>query len=244
MYSPSIQKLIEKFSKFPTVGPRTAARFVFYLLKLSKEEIEDLLNSISNLKKNLKTCSLCFNAFEPAQVSSKFEAVDELRSSSRTELLRSKSEGREENKVFFSFANARVGEGEGEFCQICSNQTRNKNLLCIVANETDLTAIEKTKKYKGLYLILGGTVSALKKTDIEKLRIKELEARVKNHPEIQEIIIAINPTPDGEATTLYLERLLKPFNKKITRLGRGLPVGGELEYADEETLSSALESRR
>jgi len=225
MYSPSIQKLIEKFSKFPTVGPRTAARFVFYLLKLSKEEIEDLLNSISNLKKNLKTCSLCFNAFEPAQVSSKFEAVDELRSSPR-------------------FAAARVGEGEGEFCQICSNQTRNKNLLCIVANETDLTAIEKTKKYKGLYLILGGTVSALKKTDIEKLRIKELEARVKNHPEIQEIIIAINPTPDGEATTLYLERLLKPFNKKITRLGRGLPVGGELEYADEETLSSALESRR
>ena len=91
---------------------------------------------------------------------------------------------------------------------------------------------------------MGGTVSRLKKADIEKLRTKELEERVKNHPEIKEIIIAINPTVQGEATALYLERLLKPFHKKITRLGRGLPVGGELEYADEETLSSALEGRK
>ena len=102
-------------------------------------------------------------------------------------------------------------------------------------------------KYKGLYFILGGTIFALRKTDMEKLKIKELEARLKNHPEIKEIILAINPTPDGEATTLYLERLIKKlpvFKGRVTRLGRGLPVGGELEYADEETLSSALEGRR
>ena len=117
-------------------------------------------------------------------------------------------------------------------------------MLCIIEKETDLLVIEKTKKYKGLYFILGGTVSTFKKADVEKLRTKELEERVKNHPEIKEIIIATNPTTEGEATALYLERLLKSFNKKITRLGRGLPVGGELEYADEETLSSALESRR
>ena len=216
MFSPTIQKLIDLFSKFPTVGPRTAARFVFYLLKSSKEEIEELINSISDLKKTVKICSFCFNTFE----------------------------------------------GESELCPVCSNSRRDKSLLCIISNETDLVAIEKTKKYNGLYFILGGTVSRLKKADIEKLRTKELEERVKNHPpstakrgeagdeaksqrpEIKEIILATNSTTEGQATALYLERLLKPLNKKITRLGRGLPVGAELEYADEETLSSALEGRK
>ena len=198
MYSPSIRKLIDLFSKFPTVGPRTAARFVFYLLKLPKEEIENLISSINELKNNIKICKLCFNPFQ----------------------------------------------GDGEICEICQKPSRGKSLLCLVEKETDLISIEKTKKYNGLYFILGGTVPVLKKTDIEKLRVKELEERIKSHPEIKEIILATNPTTEGEATALYLERLLKPFNKKITRLGRGLPVGGELEYADEETLSSALESRR
>jgi len=198
LYPPSIQKLIDLFSKFPTVGPRTAARFVFYLMRAKKEEVEALLNSISNLKKTVKICSFCFNPFE----------------------------------------------GEGELCPICSDPRRDKSLLCIVSNETDLSAIEKTKKYNGFYFILGGTISALKKADIKKLRIKELEERIKNRSEIKEIIIALNPTTEGEATALYLERILKPFGKKITRLGRGLPVGAELEYADEETLSSALEGRR
>jgi len=117
-----------------------------------------------------------------------------------------------------------------------------------VANEMDLVAIENTNKYKGLYFILGGTVSRLKKEHIEKLKIKELETRIKNDPEIKEIILALNPNAEGEATALYIERILKPFNaaqgKKISRLGRGIPTGGELEYADEETLSSALENRR
>ncbi|KPJ72981.1 hypothetical protein AMJ48_02770 [Parcubacteria bacterium DG_74_1] len=198
MYSPTIQKLIDLFSKFPTIGPRTAARFVFYLMHKPKEEIEELIISVSDLKKNIKICPLCLNPYE----------------------------------------------GEAELCSICSDSRRDRSLLCIVGNETDLTAIEKTKKYQGLYFILGGTVSRLKKADIEKLKIKELEKRIKSGQEIKEIILALNPTAEGEATTLYLERLLRPLNKKITRLGRGLPLGGELEYADEETLSSALESRR
>lgn len=198
MYSPTIQKLVDLFSKFPTIGPRTAARFVFYLIHKPKEEIEELIVLISNLKKNIKICPLCLNTYE----------------------------------------------NETKLCSICSDTRRNKSLLCIVANETDLTAIEKTKKYQGLYFVLGGTVSRLKKADIEKLKIKELEKRIKSDEEIKEIILALNPTPEGEATTLYLERLLRPLSKKITRLGRGLPLGGELEYADEETLSSALESRR
>jgi len=217
VYSPTIQKLINLFSKFPTVGPRTAARFVFYLMQKPKEEIQELINSISDLKKNVKICPLCFNPYEG-----------------------------EESKLSSSpFVKTR--EAEGKFCEICSHPSRDKSLLCVVANETDLQALEKTKKYQGLYFILGGTVSRLKKADIEKLRIKELQVRIKNYPEIKEIILAFNLTPDGEATTLYLERLAKrfpAFKGRVTRLGRGLPIGGELEYAGEETLSSALESRR
>ncbi|MBZ9578480.1 recombination mediator RecR [Patescibacteria group bacterium] len=205
MYPRSIQKLIDIFSKFPTVGPRTATRFVFYLMKTKKEEIEDLIKSITNLKEKVKICSFCFNSFE----------------------------------------------GGNNLCKICSDPSRNKTLLCIIEKETDFISIEKTKKYKGLYFILGGTVSKLKKQDLEKLKIKELTERIKK-PEkfgipdtkFTEIIIATNPTTEGEATALYLERILRPLNKKITRLGRGLPVGAELEYTDKETLGSALEGRK
>lgn len=204
-YSPTIQKLIDLFSKFPTIGPRTAGRFVFYLRNADKKEVKELLTSIINLRKNVKICSFCFNAFET----------------------------------------------EGNLCGICSETKRNKNLLCIVEKETDLISLEKIKKYKGLYFILGGTVSKLRKEDVEKLRTKELLERIKNparfgipNLKIQEAILAINPTTEGEATTLYLERILKPLGIKTTRLGRGLPVGAELEYADDETLGSALEGRK
>lgn len=195
MYSPAIQKLIEQFSKFPTVGPRTAARFVFYLLELTKNEKNELIKSILSLGEKVKLCSFCFKPFE----------------------------------------------GENNTCEICSDPRRDKSLLCIIEKETDMETIEKTKKYQGRYFILGGTVSKLRKEDIEKLRMKELQERLKD---IKEIILATNPTTEGESTALYLERLLKPSNIKITRLGRGLPVGSELEYADEETLSSAIDNRK
>jgi recombination protein RecR len=197
MYSPSVENLIKIFAKFPTIGRRTAARFVFYLISLSNQEVKELIKAIEDIKK-VKTCLWCFNHFE----------------------------------------------GEKELCEICSNPSRDKKILCVIEKETDLESIEKIKKYKGLYFVLGGTVSMLKKDDINKLRIKELEQRIKNNPEIQEIILAINPTTEGEATSLYLERILKPLNKRITRLGRGLPIGGELEYADEQTLKDSLEGRK
>jgi recombination protein RecR len=143
-----------------------------------------------------------------------------------------------------------TGKGEGKICEICSNPSRDKNQLAVVEKETDLFSLEKTRKYKGLYFILGGTVSHLKEEEIKKLRTNELLNRVQNpqkfgvKADFKEIILAINPTTEGEATTLYLERKLKPLGKKISRLGRGLPTGAELEYADEETLRSALESRK
>lgn len=215
MYSPSIQRLIEQFSKFPTVGPRTASRFVFYLLGASEEEIRELADTILNLKKTIKMCSFCFKPFEP------------------------------------SFVKTMAAKGEEKLCEICSNPGRDRSTICMVEKETDLISIEKTKKYKGLYFVLGGTVGTLKNEEIENLRIKELKERIENpqnfgilDSKIKEIIIAVNPTTEGEATALYLERILKPLGKKITRLGRGLPVGAELEYADEETISSALEGRK
>lgn len=202
MYSPSVKKLIDLFSKFPTVGPRTASRFTFHLIRLPKEEIDDFLTAVAALRHKVKACPSCFNSFESVK----------------------------------------------DLCEICANPIRDKSLLCVVANETDLDTLEKIKKYKGLYFVLGGQVSRLKKDDLGKLRIKELEERLKKSPEIKEIILALNPTTEGEVTALYLERILKPFcatqGKKTTRLGRGLPVGGELEYADEETLLSALEGRK
>jgi len=195
MYPKSIQKLIEKFTKFPTIGPRTAARFVFYLLRIPKEEVSELLKTISELKEKVKTCSFCFNPFE---------------------------------------------DEEEELCPICRDNSRDRTLLCIVEKETDLISVEKTKKYNGLYFILGDLID-FRKGNEKLTRQNELTKRTEN---LKEIIIALNPTTEGIAATLYLEKLLKPLNIKITRLGRGLPVGGELEYADEETLSSALESRK
>ena len=199
MHSKSIEKLIKIFSNFPTIGPKTATRFVFYLLRLPKEEIEELTLAISSIKNNVKLCQLCFKSFESPKGS--------------------------------------------ELCEICQDSRREKELLCIVEKEADLITLEKTKKYHGLYFILGGLIPVLKKKELKNIRVKELLKRA-NEPAVKEIIIALNPTTQGEATILYLERILKPLGKKITRLGRGLPLGAELEYSDDETLASALESRR
>jgi len=198
MYSPPIQKLIDIFSKFPTVGPRTAARFVFYLIKLPQDKFEDLLQSIKEIRRAIKLCPSCFNPYDSSDSSS-------------------------------------------GLCLICKDRLRDCSLLCVVEKEEDLNSIEKTKKYKGLYFVLGGTINLRKNK--EGIRIEELKKRIEKNPP-QEIIIATNPTTEGEATAFLLERELKPFNIKTTRLGRGLPVGGELEYADSDTLESALETRK
>jgi recombination protein RecR len=195
----SIKKLTDLFAKFPTIGQRTAGRFVFYLIQQPKEKVEELVRAIEELQQNINLCKFCFNPHESGQA----------------------------------------------LCPICQHPSRNRQLLCLVEKETDLLSLENTKKYQGLYFILGGMNS----------RIEQLKERVKN-PELfglpknafLEIIIATNPTPEGISTAVLIERALKelpqspPFN--ITRLAKGLPVGGELEYADEETLESAFEGRK
>jgi recombination protein RecR len=167
-------------------------------MRLDNAKVKELIQAITDMKVNIKTCPMCFNIYE----------------------------------------------SEKTLCPVCANVKRDKTQLCVVAGETDLATIEKTKIYKGLYFVLGGTVSTLHKESLSGLRIAELENRVKTSQSIKEIILAINPTSEGYATILYLEKILKPLGKRITKLGVGLPMGGELEYADEETLSSALEGRK
>jgi len=210
MYPRSIQKLIEAFSSLPGVGPRTAARFVFYLLKSSQSEVQELVQAIENLQKEIRLCKFCFNPFQ-------------------------------------------VGEDQDEtsLCLICRNPSRERLLLCVVEKESDLAALEKTKIYQGLYFIVGGTVGSLRKEDMKNVRVQDLKARIEKPRQFgladatfREVILATNPTTEGEATALYIERVLKPLGIRTTRLGRGLPIGAELEYADDETLRNALEGRR
>ncbi len=205
MFPEPIQKLINSFLKFPTVGSRTATRFAFYLIKLSKKETKELLESIIDLKNKISVCSFCFNIFET---------------------------------------------NNEKLCDICRDKSRKKDILCIVEKETDLLSIEQTKTYKGIYFVLGNALSPLTKENLDKIKAKELIDRLKNPDKygfnnpFKEIIIATNFTAQGETTALYLERIIKPLSIKTTRLAKGLPTGSELEYIDEETLSSALEGRK
>jgi len=206
-YPPKIQELIELFSKFPGVGPKTASRFVFYLLKKQDSQINEFLGAVTDLKKSIKICQFCHNPFEP--------------------------------------------KSKQDLCLICSDPLRDKSLLCVVEKETDLLLLERTRKYSGFYFILGGLLSPLRKRETEKLMLESLLKRIKEpasfgltNAGFKEVIIAISYTTEGEATSLYLERELAPLNLKVSRLAKGLPIGAEIEYADEETLSSALESRK
>lgn len=202
----SIDRLKDIFKNFPTVGPRTARRFCYYLMKLPKEKVDELTNAITELKNKIKLCPLCFNPYETSG--------DPM---------------------------------SANLCAVCSDSRRDKNLLCVVEKETDLLSIENTKKYNGLYFILGGTVAMMRKEDTGQLRIEQLKKRVAQN-NFSEIIIALNPTPEGRATSFLVERALKETSQspafKITHLAKGIPVGGELEYADEETLESAFEGRK
>lgn len=193
MYPKNIQNLIDDFSRFPTIGPKTAERFIFYLVKKSPADLERLAENIKNLK-SLAACSICGN---------------------------------------FS---------ENHLCAICADKQRDQHTICVVAEPQDLMAIEKTKDYRGTYHILGGLIDVAHNTGPEQLTLKKLTQRIEKDS-IKEIILALNPDLPGETTSLYLINLLKPLKIKISRLARGLPMGSDLEYADEITLSNALKRR-
>jgi recombination protein RecR len=195
MYPKSIQNLIAEFSKLPGIGPRTAARFAFNLLRKPKSELELLSKAIIKLKEETKICKNCFNI------------------------------------------------SEKDLCEFCSDPKRDKSIVCIVEEAINIPAIENTKRFSGLYHVLGGVIKPNEGVSPNDLKIKELVERIKGNG-IKEIIIATNPNTEGETTALYLAKTLKPFNIKITRLARGMSTGSDLEYADEMTISSALAGRR
>ena len=218
MYPEPIQTLASLFAKLPGIGPRMGVRLAFYLLKVPSQQAQELGEAILQLHKRMRLCAFCFNPFDAAP----------------------------------AFAKASAGkQDEQALCTICSDSGRTKDVLCIIEKENDLEALEATRSFHGLYFVLGGTVGMLRKVDMKHLRLEELKERLKNPKKFgvasdgfSEAILAMNLTTEGEATALYLERLLNPMSIKTTRLGRGLPVGGELEYSDIETLKQSLENRR
>jgi recombination protein RecR len=190
----AIQNLIDDLSELPTVGPKTAQRYVFYLLKQPKEFLVKVASDIANLKKDLKICSTC------------------------------------------------LAVAESDPCPICSDANRDTATLCVIATQPEMLSIETTKKYNGLYFLLGRNLRPQEGISVEKTNIAKLEVRLKQG-RIKEVILALSPTLEGETTSMYLAKILKPLNIKITRLARGLPMGSDIEYADEITLNNALKNR-
>ncbi len=194
IYPKEIAALIEQFQKFPSVGPKSAQRMAFFLLKMSEDEVEKFALAALEAKRNTKTCEICFN----------------LSASSP--------------------------------CEICYSTSRDKSTICVIADSKDLIAIEKTNEYKGQYHVLQGLISPMDGIGADDVRIKELLQRLTNE-EVKEVILALSPSVEGEATSLYLTKLIKPFGIKVSRIAFGLPVGADLEYADEITIAKAIEGR-
>ena len=195
MYAGPVQDLIDELGRLPGIGPKSAQRIAFHLLKLPKEDADRLARSILEAKARISFCRQCFNV------------------------------------------------AEGELCGLCQDDRRDGHTVCVVEEPRDVVAIEKTQEYKGRYHVLQGAISPIEGIGPEQIRVKELLARLE--PEgITEVILCTNPNIEGEATAMYLARLLKPLGLKVTRIASGLPVGGDLEYADELTLGRALEGRR
>ncbi len=192
---PSVTTLIDTLAELPGIGPKTASRLAFFLLRGKSELALRLSASLQGLVDNTRFCSICYNVTEQ------------------------------------------------DPCPICGDPMRDQSQVCVIEEPMDLLSMERTEDYRGVYHVLHGALSPLEGIFAEDLRIAELEKRVREG-ELKEIILATNPTSEGDYTAAYLVQRLKPQGVKVTRLGRGLPVGGDLEYADAVTLSRALESRQ
>jgi recombination protein RecR len=190
-----VQSLVDELGRLPGIGPKSAQRIAFYLLKAAPEDAKRLAKAVVEAKERVSWCRRCFN-----------------------------------------FA-------EGELCVYCRDDRRDSSVLCVVEEPRDIVAVERTQEYRGGYHVLLGAISPIEGIGPEQLKIRELLARVGDEG-VQEVILATNPNIEGEATAMYLARLLKPLGLRVTRIASGLPVGGDLEYADEVTLGRALEGRR
>jgi len=193
-YTPPLARLIERLQTLPGVGPKTAQRLAFHILKRPEKEVEALASALIEAKKQIGLCRVCFHLTA--------ESV----------------------------------------CEICQNPNRDESVICVVPDSRDVIALEKTREYSGKYHVLGGVISPMDGIGPEQLHIQPLVERVSKE-KVQEVILAISPSVEGDTTTLYLGQLLKPFTR-VTRIAFGLPMGGDLEYADEVTLARALEGRR
>jgi len=194
-YPEPVARLIDALQRLPGIGPRTAQRLTFFLLKRPAEEVRELAESLLSVKLNITHCGRCFNVTD------------------------------------------------SDPCRICVDPARDSRLLCIVEEPNDLLAMERTGEFRGRYHVLLGALSPLDGIGPEDLKVRELFQRLDGEP-VEEIILATNPNVEGEATAIYLAKLLKPLGVRLTRIARGLPVGGDLEYADQVTLSKALEGRK
>jgi len=195
VYANAVQDLIDELGRLPGIGPKSAQRIAFWMLKMPTEDAGRLAKAIIEAKERVSWCPRCFNL------------------------------------------------AEGGECEICADMRRDTTVLCVVEEPRDVVAVERTGEFKGRYQVLGGAMSPIDGIGPVQLRVKELLVRI--DPEaITEVILCTNPNIEGEATAMYLARLLTPLGLTVTRIASGLPVGGDLEYADELTLGRALEGRR
>ncbi len=190
----SVTRLIEELSRLPGIGPKTASRLTYYLLRMPEEQTQSLAEALAAMKANTRWCSICFNITE------------------------------------------------ADPCPVCSDQQRDASVVCVVEDPLDVLALERVGEYNGRYHVLHGVIAPVEGVGPEDLKIRELVSRVAGGA-IREVILATNPSLEGESTAAYLQRQLKPLGVRITRLARGLPVGGDVEYADEITLARALAGR-
>jgi len=199
LYAGPVQRLIDELARLPGVGPKSAQRVAFYLLKIPTADATRLSEAIVEVKEKVHLCRICFNV------------------------------------------------SDEDVCEFCRDGRRDQSIICVVQEPPDIVAIERTREYKGLFHVLQGAISPIEGIGPEDLRIAELLGRLQGNAsgtQVSEVIVATNPNIEGEATAMYLARLIAPSGLKVTRLASGLPVGGDLEYADEVTLGRALEGRR
>jgi recombination protein RecR len=194
-YGAVLQALVDELGRLPGIGPKSAQRIAFHLLKVAPEDAMRLADAIVAVKERVTLCTRCFNV------------------------------------------------AEGELCNVCTDPGRDSSVLCVVEDPRDIVAVEKTQEFRGRYHVLQGALNPIEGIGPDQLRVRELLSRLDSEG-VKEIILCTNPNLEGEATAMYLARQLKPLGLTVTRLASGLPVGGDLEYADELTLGRALEGRR